>query len=82
MLVSAMIIIPPVAALQLAGTFKKALILACAFSITSVLLGIYFAFLLDLPSGAAIILFNLLILTVCTMVKKYAAKKRTPSKAD
>lgn len=82
MLVSAMIIIPPVAALQLATTFKRTLIMACLFSIASVLAGIYLAFLFNLPSGAIIIFCNLLILTVCTVIKKYAFKKRIPSKTD
>jgi len=76
MLVSAMIIIPPVAALQLADNFKKTLILASSFSIVGVLCGIYFSFLLNIPSGAVIILFDLLILAVCAAIKKYADKKR------
>jgi len=76
MLVSAMIIIPPVAALQLAGNFKKTLILAGSFSIASVLCGIYFSFLLNIPSGAVIILFNLVILAFCAAFKHYADKKR------
>lgn len=76
MLVSAMIIIPPVAALQIAVNFKRALVTACSFSIASVLGGIYISFLLNIPSGAVIIILNLLILLICTMVRIYASKKR------
>ena len=82
MLVSAMIIIPPVAALQLAKNFKSALILACAFSVGAVLAGIYISFILNLPSGAVIILLNILILAVAAAAKKYALKKRTAAKIN
>ncbi|MDR1684050.1 MAG: metal ABC transporter permease [Elusimicrobiota bacterium] len=82
MLVSAMIILPPCAALQLAENFKRALFLSCALSVAGVVLGVYAAFLLNLPSGAVIILIDLLILALCAGVKKYAFKKRILTKAD
>jgi len=77
MLVSAMIIVPPSAALLIAKNFKRAIMLACSFSVSSVIFGIYFAFLLNLPAGAVIIVLNLLIFAVCAGVKKYAASKKT-----
>ncbi len=76
MLVSAMIIIPPTAALQLANTFKKALILAASFSVLGVILGIYSAFMLNMPSGAMIIAVDIIILMIAVMLRKYAFKKR------
>lgn len=76
MLVSAMIIIPPSAALQLGGNFKKTLAYAAGFSVASVMGGIYFSFLLNIPSGAVIIIFNLFILALCVAYRKYADKKR------
>ncbi|MDR1124257.1 MAG: metal ABC transporter permease [Elusimicrobiota bacterium] len=82
MLVSAMIIIPPSAALLLAADFKRAVMLACAFSVCAVLLGIYFAFLLNLPAGAVIIIINILILIFCSAVRKYVIKKRTSARID
>ena len=75
MLVSALIIVPPSAALQIANSFKKTLIYSCLFSCSSIILGIYFSFLLNLPSGAVIILINLLILFIILGIK-YATKKR------
>ena len=62
-LISALIIIPPVAALLLSRTFKQVLWLAAAFGVLSVWTGVYVSFVLDVPSGAAIILMNLLFLT-------------------
>ncbi|MDR0953241.1 MAG: metal ABC transporter permease [Elusimicrobiota bacterium] len=76
MLVSAMLIVPPVAALQLAVNFKRALILACVFSIIGVVSGIYLSFAFNLPSGASIIIVDLFILVICALIKKYAFKKR------
>lgn len=76
LLVSAMIIIPPVSALQQAKTFRGALLRAALYSVTGVAGGIYFAFLFNLPSGAVIILLDLFILFICALVK-YVNKKRT-----
>jgi zinc transport system permease protein len=61
-LISALIIIPPVAALLLSHTFKQVLWLSAAFGVGSVWAGIYLSFVWDIPSGAAIILINLLFL--------------------
>ncbi|MBR4592635.1 MAG: metal ABC transporter permease, partial [Elusimicrobiaceae bacterium] len=61
-LISALIIIPPVSALLLARTFRQVLRLAVLLGVLSVWLGIYTSFVLDIPSGAAIILINLILL--------------------
>lgn len=61
-LISALIIIPPVSALLVSHTFKQVLWLAAGFGVASVWAGVYFSFLLNVPSGAAIILVNLLFL--------------------
>ncbi len=61
-LISALIIIPPVTALLLAKTFKQVLCLACVLSLLSVWSGVYVSFVFNIPSGASIILINLLFL--------------------
>lgn len=61
-LISALLIIPPVAALLISRTFKQVLWLASAFGVVSVWGGIFISFMWDIPSGAAIILVNLLCL--------------------
>ena len=61
-LISALLIIPPVSALLVSRTFKGVLWKAAAFSVLSVWIGIFVSFLLDIPSGAAIILVNLFFL--------------------
>lgn len=61
-LISAMLIIPPVAALLLSRTFKQVLGLSACFGALSVWGGIWFSFMFNIPSGATIILVDLLIL--------------------
>ena len=68
-LISALIIIPPVSALLVSRTFKQVLWLAAAFGVASVWVGVYASFVLNIPSGAAIILANLTILFACYMCK-------------
>jgi len=61
-LISALLIIPPVSALLVSRTFKQVLWKSVCFGVTSVWGGIFISFVLDIPSGAAIILVNLCFL--------------------
>ncbi len=75
LLVSALIIIPPSAALQIAKNFKQAVFYSCAISVLSVALGVYASFIFNLPSGAVIIVLNLIVLALTSIIKNYADKK-------
>ncbi len=68
-LISALLIIPPVSALLVSRTFKQVLWLAVLFGVASVWVGVYGSFMLNIPSGAAIILVNLCILFACYLCK-------------
>ena len=70
MLVSAMIILPPLTALQLSMSFKKTIIAAVCFSVVSVICGIILAFLLNLPAGGTIVVFNIGFLLLTFGAKK------------
>jgi zinc transport system permease protein len=59
MLVSAMLILPPLTALQLSVSFRMTIITAACFSVLSVVCGIILAFLLNLPAGGTIVIFNI-----------------------
>lgn len=61
MLVSALLILPAVSALQVARSFRTALFLSVALSVLSVLLGITLSFFADLPAGATVVLTNLVV---------------------
>jgi zinc transport system permease protein len=71
MLVSALLILPAVTALQIAKGFKAAMLIAISVSVISVLAGITTSFFLDLPAGATIVMINVVIFTAALTVKKY-----------
>ena len=58
MLVSSLIVLPAVTALQVAAGFRTALILAATCALLSVVAGIVASFALNIPAGATIILLN------------------------
>lgn len=60
-LVSAFLILPSVSALQIAKSFRTSIILSCCFSVFSVLLGILISFILNMPTGATIVVISLFI---------------------
>ena len=70
MLVSAMLILPPLTALQLSISFRMTIIASVIFSILSVFCGIIFSFLLNLPAGGTIVIFNVFFLLIIFGVKK------------
>jgi len=76
MLVSAMLILPPLTALQLSLSFKVTIIAAAFFSILSVICGIITAFLLNLPAGGTIVIFNIGFLLFISGAKKILPSKR------
>lgn len=61
MLISALLILPPVAALQVARSFRGTIIAAACMGTVSVGSGIFASFLLNLPTGGTIVLVNFLM---------------------
>lgn len=72
MLISALLILPAVSALQVAKSFKIAILIASAVSILSVLLGVSLSFLANLPAGATIILVNFVIFIILLSWQKFS----------
>lgn len=60
LLVSALVVIPAAAGLQVASSFKQAIFLSTCISVSSVVLGLFLAFLLDLPASGSIVLLSFL----------------------
>ncbi len=58
MLVSALLIMPPVTALQISRGFLATIVVASAVSLLSVFMGITASFVLNIPTGATIVAFN------------------------
>jgi len=71
MLVSALLVLPAVIALQIAKGFKMTMIISALFSFISVLFGITLSFFLDLPTGATIVLFNFVVFLIVLIYKSY-----------
>lgn len=62
MLVSALLILPPLTALQLSVSFKMTIFISVICSILSVICGIIFSFLLNIPAGGTIVICNVFFL--------------------
>ncbi len=58
MLISSLIIFPTITALQVSKSFKGTIAIASAVSISSVILGVMASYVLNLPTGATIVLLN------------------------
>ena len=71
-LVAGMLVIPSAAASQLAGSFRVLLVLSVLFGQASVLAGLVFALLADLPNGGAII-----VAAVCIYLAAVAVSGRS-----
>jgi zinc transport system permease protein len=61
MLISALLILPAVTALQVARGFRATLFSAAGFAVFSVVSGIFGSFVLNLPTGATIVIINILL---------------------
>jgi zinc transport system permease protein len=75
MLVSSLIVLPAVTALQIATGFRTALILAAACALLSVVSGIIASFVLNIPAGATIILLNF-CLFLCAFTGRKLVRRR------
>lgn len=75
MLISALLILPASAALQVARGFRMTVILSVLFSLVSVVGGIVISFLLNLPSGATIILLAFVIFCIGYLFRQVSIKQ-------
>ena len=76
MLISALLILPASAALQVARGFRMTMILSVSFSLLSVVSGIVLSFLFNLPSGATIILLAFSLFGLACLYRRFPRKNR------
>lgn len=81
LLISSMMVIPVAAGMKLGWSYKSTLIISIVFSELSVFFGLWLAYSLNIPSGAAIVSINIIILLVVAVTKKIILKNRI-SKMD
>lgn len=70
MLISALLILPAVSALQVARSFKSTVIASCIFATVSVLIGIFGSFILNLPTGGFIVIINFILFILAFFWKR------------
>ncbi len=70
LLISALIVIPVVTALQFKGNFQKTLLIAEGISLFSVIAGIFTSFYLNLSTGGTIVLVTIAIFALSLLVNK------------
>ena len=69
MLISALLILPAVSALQLAKGFKTAIFSAALIGMGTVIIGIFLSFVMNLPTGATIVLVNFAFFALTFVIK-------------
>lgn len=69
MLISSLIVIPAITALQISRNFKWTIILSVIFAVFSVVCGILLSFILDIPTGATIVLISGILFLLAFGVK-------------
>lgn len=81
LLISSMMIIPVAAGMRIGWSFRSTAIISIVFSELSVLVGLWLAYSLTIPSGAAIVSINIIILLIVALTKKIINARRI-SKID
>jgi zinc transport system permease protein len=70
LLVSALLVIPSAAGLQLASSFKQAMVLSAGIAVLSLVLGLVLAFYLDFPASGTIVLISAFFFFLAFVIKR------------
>ncbi len=70
LLIGALMVIPVIAAMQYGRSFRKTLFISVAFSLISVVVGLFSSYYLDIASGGAIVLVALVIFLISIVFTK------------
>jgi zinc transport system permease protein len=71
MLVSSLIILPAISALQIVRSFRATIALAGAFAFISVIIGVFASYILNLPSGATIVMVSFIFFIASLLIRKF-----------
>lgn len=77
-LISSLIIFPPLSAMRICGSFKGVTLVAAASSLVCFVLGLFFSYALDLPSGPVIVLVNLASFILFSLVRLAWGRRSAP----
>ncbi len=82
LLVSALLIIPAASAMQFSSSFKGTTLSALVLGLFIVMVGMLISFYFDLATGGAIVLFGLLVFTICVVVRRLFKLGKTEMAPD
>ena len=74
LLISGLIIFPAIIAMRLFASFKQVMIVSAVIGVTNFIIGLIFAAYLNTPTGASVILINLIVLLSVTLYKAIRSK--------
>ena len=69
-MVSALLVTPPLTALKLSKSFSSLLLFSALAGALSTLAGIFLSYYINIPSGAAIVLFSTLLFFAVSLIKR------------
>ncbi len=70
LLITALVVFPPLSAMRLCGSYRGVVLLSCLLSLSCTLLGILGAVAAGLPVGAAVVLAHLACFLLCCLMKR------------
>jgi len=76
-LISALLVIPAASAKLICQNYRKMILLSILFGFFSVISGLTLSYILNLASGATIVLFSFLIFLICFLLNSYRTRKRS-----
>lgn len=81
LLVTSLIVFPPLSAIRLCKTFKGVTVCSALISVFAFITGLILSYYLNFPTGATIVITNLSIMIICFIIKKIkdAAKRKATS---
>ena len=75
-MISALILFPPMAAMQLCGSFRRTVVTAAAIAMASCLIGFTLACTLSLQTGATVVTVQLAVFLACAGIGTYRRVRR------
>ena len=70
LLISSLIIFPTVIVMQFSKSFKRVVIYSVAISVVNFILGLLISYFAATPTGATVVIVNLIMLIICTLIRQ------------
>lgn len=76
LLISSLIIFPPITAMRLFGSFRQVTIVSVLISVAAFLIGIFSSYALNLPTGSTIVIANIGFFLIFSFLRKLKQRRR------